>query len=552
DKGENLPVWDDEFYLEAHRGTYTSKGDLKKLNRKGELLYRDAEILSSLAFAKGMDYSMEELNKGWKLLLLNQFHDTLPGSHVPEAVPDMYRDYEELYAIGESVKKRALGYLVSRMTGNFGFTVFNTLSWDRRSVVSIPWTEEAGSVCLGGEHLSCQKKGDQLFFDPSSLPSMGWISGNVSSEKAESENSVKEIPGGIETEFYRIEWDSRGWLKSVYDKENNRQVLQGRGNELLVFEDDPGKNFGAWDIASHYNEYSYDVNLVRNWTLRENGPVFAELEAEWSVLDSKIVQTMRVFRNHRSIEFDTFADWQNSKKLLKTSFDLAVRSRRATYDLPFGHIERTTHSNTSWDQARFEVCGHKWADLSEGDYGVALMNDCKYGYDAQDNILRLSLLRSPVKPDKTSDIGEHRFSYALLPHKGIWQQGAVDRRAYEFNIPPVSEVNTGERASDNRGGAVLPPEYSFLNLKGEGQIVEALKPSEDGRSLILRSFDSHNTHTRTAVHINHKLAACQSTDLLEQAEETLYVQDNEIDLLFSPMEIKTCRLELSVENSGES
>ena len=231
---------------------------------------------------------------------------------------------------------------------------------------------------------------------------------------------------------------------------------------------------------------------------------------------------------------------QTARKLLKVAFPLQIRSRTATYDLPFGHIERATHRNTGWEQAKYEVCGHKWADMSEGDYGVALLNDCKYGYDARENMLRLSLIRSPIRPDATSDIGQHEFTYSLLPHAGGWREAQVDRRAYELNIPTLA---VPIEPAANEPSANLPATQSLVAIESRSLIVETLKQVEEGTGLILRTFDSHGTHGKSKFTVAAKLDEVAETNLLEEDPQTVTLTDpHGFSASYTPYEIKTHRL----------
>jgi alpha-mannosidase len=552
DKINQLPVWDDELYLEAHRGTYTTKGDLKRQNRKVELLYRDAEILSSLAWLYGAPRLQDKLNEGWKHILLNQFHDTLPGTHKSAGKPDIKRDYQVAFEIGESVRQDSISFIISNLDQNDAekndLLLFNTLSWQRNALVEIDQTEEASSICIdGGPSLAVQHyKGHTWFRAPALLP-LGWtvaafevesiIATRMTAKIRKQDQGLKQI----ETSLYHIEFDLEGKLARLYDKNHDREVLSAAGNQFQVFEDDPGYKFSAWDIAYHIGEYKYPVLQTSPWQLVSNGPIFAVLSSRWQVLNSTIEQEMWLYADDPRIDFHTRVIWRDHQKLLKVAFPLNVRARTAAYDLPFGHIDRATHRNTSWEQAKFEVCAHKWADLSEGDYGVALLNDCKYGYDARENVLRLSLLRSPVRPDALSDQGAHEFIYALLPHKGSWRQAHVARKAYEFNIPPIA-VEIGKDKSDQN--PTIPATQSILKTDSESLIVETLKQAETENALVLRTFDSHGCHAKPAFSSAMKLKNVVETDLLEENPCSVKMKDQKHFVTdYTPYEIKTHRLD---------
>jgi alpha-mannosidase len=320
-------------------------------------------------------------------------------------------------------------------------------------------------------------------------------------------------------------------------------VLSAPGNVFQVFEDDPGYKFSAWDIAYHFETYRYPVQQTAPWQLAANGPLFAVFTSSWQVLRSTIEQEMWLYADDPRLDFHTRLVWRDKQKLLKVAFSLAVRTRRATYDLPFGNIERATHRNTSWEQAKFEVCGHKWADLSEGDYGTALLNDCKYGYDARENVLRLSLLRSPVRPDKESDQGAHEFTYSLLPHAGGWRQAHVDRRAYELNIPALAAKIVKDEANPQSS---IPATQALLETDSRSLLVETLKQAETGEALVLRTFDSHGCHAKTPFSFAKNLSGVAETDLLEENPQAVGLTGRRSFVArYMPYEIKTHRLEFS-------
>jgi len=554
EKQDILPVWDDELYLEAHRGTYTTKGDLKWQNRKAEILYRNAEILSVFATLFGATPVQADLNEGWKFVLLNQFHDTLPGTHRPETVPDIKQDYDNAFAIGEQYHQQALNYLVAHMDFGddiFNTVVFNTLGWERSDLAQVLLDTTATHIKFAdGTQSPVQHYNGRACFQLTDAPSMGWLAGQLidSQPKSDEDTATVSFDGTvIDSPYYRIHLNVAGQLEQIRDKRNERDVLASAGNVFQVFEDNPGRKFSAWDIAYHFETYQHEVRQTVPWTLVENGALFAVFRAEWQVLNSTIQQEMWLYVDSPRIDFHTRANWQDSRKLLKAAFPLNIRSKTATYDLPFGHIERPTHRNTSWEQAKFEVCGHKWADMSEGDYGVALLNDCKYGYDAHENVLRLSLLRSPIRPDDTSDIGEHQFSYALLPHAGNWRDAQVDRRAYEFNMPSIAQsVDTTSTAQ-----AMIPPVHSVLSVDAPNVIIEALKQSEDKTGLILRTFDSHGSRRVVRINANMILSDIHETDLMEQSiPDASTIDPQDITIRYDPYEIKTHYLDTESQDDA--
>jgi alpha-mannosidase len=537
-KEKELAVWDDELYLEAHRGTLTSKGDLKWQNRKAEFLYRNAEIISSIAYVLGGDALQEQLNEGWKLVLLNQFHDTITGSHSPAGVPDIKADYDRAFSIGEEVLQEGLSWIAEGVGSSL---VFNTLSWKRDDLLEIctaSGERETGGI--GKADLDCPLKGfrsirmlgelfplqyycGKAYTALSNLPSLGWHA--ITLEEGElkwDDTLIQKSDTCFETPLYTISFDVDGRIASLWDKGGMRELLFGPGNDFQLFEDDPGYKFSAWDIAYHLEEYSHPVGLASPWHVVANGPHFAVLAGSFQANESIIDQEIWFYQKNRRIDFKTRVDWKERKKMLKVAFPLALRSRHASYDLPFGYIERPTHSNTSWEEAKFEVCGHKWADISEANYGVSLINDSKYGYDARENQLRLSLLRGPVRPDPDSDIGEHHFTYAILPHQGDWRAGGTVRSAYELNCPPIffdvgqdhlcHGKNQPTRQKENREeerrgkAASLPHSFSFLESDTEAVLIETIKKAEDSQALIIRAYEGWGGSTAASINLDPEVS----------------------------------------------
>jgi alpha-mannosidase len=428
---------------------------------------------------------------------------------------------------------------------NNDLLVFNTLSWQRDTLVEIPSRKNSQSIRNGTQdQLLVQNYNGKSYAWIPRIPSLGWMTTDLDNAKTnDTSETAHFLENVIETNHYRIEINDDGNFARIYDKANDHEVLSAPGNLFQVFDDDPGHKFSAWDIAYHFEEYEYSVHQESAWQLAANGPLFAVFTSSWRVLDSTIEQEMWLYAENRRIDFHTKLVWQDSRKLLKVAFPLEIRTKTATYDLPFGHIERATHRNTTWEQAKFEVSGHKWADLSEGDYGVALLNDCKYGYDARENVLRLSLLRSPVRPDCGSDQGEHEFTYALLPHAGNWRHAQVDRKAYEFNIPAFAVMLPEGKFEDQ---SWIPKNLSFLKINSPSLVVETLKQAEDGDGIVLRTFDSHGCHKKVGFKTASNLDKIFDTDLLEESPMSIPPQNpNSFTIGYSPYEIKTHRLEFS-------
>ena len=546
---ESLPVWRDELYLETHRGTYTTQARLKKRNRKAEILYRNAEAMSAQANLLGLGYPSEDLHEGWKLILKNQFHDILPGSHVTQAFHDAIRDYDTVFAIGDRVLTSALNHIASQISHEAsrppGVVVFNMQPWQRTDVVDVEFETtsessfrivDAKGHCVPFQVLSRGDGRVRVLIQACAVPPMGYMVYRIAPGQPDVSTPFRVGDASIENGFFRLRIGENGTISEIYDKKNNREVLEPgkRGNRFQLFEDMPGR-YAAWDIVPMYKDREYGIPPVERSEVIETGPVRLVLQQERSFMSSTMVQRIVLHRSLPRIDFETEIEWRERDRLLKTGFPANVNAMRATYDISYGYIERPTHFNTSWDAAKFEVCGHLWADISEGDYGVSLLNDGKYGHDIYGNHMRLTLLRGPQHPDPTADLGHHSFTYSLYPHPGDWRQAETPRRAWELNDPLVA-VPLG------RGDGDLEPTGSFLSIDNDHVMISALKMAEDGDGLILRLYEDQNRRGRVNVTVALAPSGAVECDLYEDEIGRVDIGSGSLCLDISPFEVRTFKL----------
>ncbi|HQD38937.1 MAG: alpha-mannosidase [Firmicutes bacterium] len=537
--GKELPVWDDELYLELHRGTLTSQAATKRNNRKSELLLRDVEAWSLISnLAGGVDYPQAELEKYWKLVLLNQFHDILPGSSITEVYQDSEEQYREVKQWGEKAVDAALAELAAGvMLPQRGLVVFNSLGWQRRDLIALPWQEEYADkhlTDLSGRPLQVQvvnEGGEEKLLVEVEAPPFGYNSYLWQEGKTEpAERKLKVAPGELENDFFKITLNDKGQLTSVYDKTLAQEVLAGPGNLLEVYEDKPLAH-DAWDIDAFHMQKRYVVDELIEAKVEEEGPIRGVLKLVWKFLDSTITQRLVIYSSKKQIDFQTEVDWHQQNLLLKAAFPVEVRARMATYDIQFGTLQRPTHWNTSWDFARFEVCGHKWADLSEQNWGVSLLNDCKYGYQIKDNWLRLTLIKSATYPDPEADQGFHQFTYSLYPHKGTAAEGGTVRAGYELNVPLRYSFTDGKGSWDSHG--------TFLTLEPENIIVETIKQAEDSDALIVRLYESAGARGQGTLNFIHDIASAKEVNLLEEPIGEAEFSGSELKFSYAPYQVKT-------------
>ena len=342
----------------------------------------------------------------------------------------------------------------------------------------------------------------------------------------------------MENEFFKINVDNSGAICSIYDKKVEREILTegGYGNVLQIFEDRPARE-SAWNIDIEYQKKSWIVNEVKSIEVREVSAIKGVLRVVKTFNKSKIVQDITIYASTPRIDFHTQVEWQETEKLLKAAFDVDVLSPYATYEIAFGSIRRPTHWNTSWDKAKFEVPAHKWADLSEGGYGVSILNDCKYGYDIKDNIMRITLLKAPVYPDPVADKGTHEFIYSLYPHMGDWINGNVVNAGYELNVPlkaVCAEMSTQK--------AKLPPITSFIQVNKLNVVVDSLKAAEDGDGLIMRLYESSGKREKVRINTILDIVSVTECNLMEEDEKQVDLKDGEMVINIKPYEIITLRL----------
>ncbi|MDH7602851.1 MAG: alpha-mannosidase [Armatimonadota bacterium] len=537
----DLPEWVGELYLELHRGTYTTQAKNKRFNRKAELLYRDAEILSSIADGFGLPYPYDTLHREWQRILCNQFHDVLPGSSVRAVYEDTDKMYPEILAVGESVASSAVDKISERVdTDGPGeaVVVVNTLPWDRRDVacVELPGQGEYAVLDPEGKEVRSQVDGQKIRF-AAEVPSVGYaVYRLVKRKPTEDRNEILVSSEILENRFFRIRLDSDGLITSIIEKTTGREVVpQGeRANLLQLFEDKPN-DFDAWDIDLYYDDKWEDITGLERLDVVETGPVCGAVRLERKFGKSRIKQTIRIYADVPRIDFETWVDWHEDHKCLKAAFPVDVNTSKARYEIQFGSVERPTHTNTSWDLARFEVCAHKWADVSEEGFGVSLMNDCKYGHHTKGNVMRLTLLRSPKDPDETADMGEHEFTYALMPHGGSFVEAETVRRAYELNVP--LRVRTAQSSPGE-----LPKVCSFISVDAPNVVLETVKRAEKEDAVILRFYECHNRRAHVNVSLRLPFRTVHECDLMERSICEVLSDGASFSFDIKPFEIKTFKL----------
>ncbi len=540
-KSKDLPVWSGELYLEIHRGTYTSQANNKKFNRVSEFLLRDAEWLA--CFAPGVTYPAEKLEDAWKLVLLNQFHDIIPGSSVREVYEQSDAEYAQVFEAGSDVissSLKAIGEKLDTSNMTRPYALFQNASVITQS--SLDWADKpvVQSIATADEWLPVQvveEFGERKLIFPTPYGALGTVcSADFLDQPSPEKFRLKAGARKIENNELAVRFDAHGNITSIQSLEDGTEFVQpgALANMFQLLEDKP-LFWSAWDIDIYAFETAQDLIKSESFEIVEKGPVRVAVEIVKRFSKSTIRQRISLGPTP-GVRFDTEIDWHEEDKLLKVAFPLNVNSLRASYEIQFGHVERPTHMNTSWDLARFEVPAQKWVDVSEADQGVALINDAKYGYDCQGNILRMSLLRAPKAPDPECDMGVHRFSYVLMPHFGPLNHAGVVQAAYAHNAP----LRAVPLKASEGAATALPP---FAACDDRNIIIETVKRAEDGKGIIVRLYECHNARGIAELAMGYPPKSVYRCDLEENILEEVDVVDGLVTFSYRPFEIQTFRIE---------
>jgi len=521
-----FPTWVGELYLERHQGTFTTQARNKWYNRRMEQALREMEWAAVLAgILHGSAYPAKQLDAIWKETLLYQFHDILPGSSIKRVYDESLARYQQMLTEvndATAAYDQRLARLVDTTGMHKPVVVRNSLSWERTDWVRVgrKWLRVA-------------------------VPPMGYATTDAAAATEIPELTAK--PDCLENDLLRVRFNRDGSIASIYDKHARREVIaKGEsGNRLALYQD----NGDAWDFPMDYADRTPRHPELVSSEARLDGPR-AIVKQTYRIGYSEIVQEVILTAGSRRLDFATrILHWRESGTMLRTSFPVAIHAESAAFEIQFGHVRRPTHRNTTWDLARDEVPAHKWADLSQRDYGVALLNDSKYGHKIKGNVIDLNLLRSAVYPRPTTtavpapgepdhnytDQCDHQFTYSLYPHEGDHVAGGVARAAYELNIPLRA-------VAAEPGPGALPPAASFLQIDAPNVIIEAVKKAEDSDAAIIRMYEAHGASARATLRFGFPVETVEEVNLMEQGPRALRMGRGGVKLEFGPFEIKTLRV----------
>ncbi len=561
-----LPVWNDELYFEYHRGVFTTQAQHKRNMRESEERMLNAEKLASLAWLSGDAYPNTELTEAWKKVLFNQFHDLAAGSGIGVIYRDAQRDYDSVRLVTEQVSSEASRTLEQQIDtrshdGGVPVLVMNPLAWDRTDLVTadvqLPASPNGPIAVVNSEGkpqtfqvLSRNPALNtyQLLIEANDVPSLGYRMFQVIPGERTAGTDLKANGLTLENAALRLSVDSKtGCISSLYDKRSKFEFIasNGCGNELIAFKDTP-KDYDAWNIDSDFEQQFTKLDAADSVKLIEQGPLRATIRVVRTWQHSKFVQDISLYAGLDRVDIHNEFDWHESHILLKAAFPLAASSGEATYEIPYGAIERPTTRNNRFEAAKFEVPALRWADLGDGNHGLSLINESKYGYDGKGNVLRLSLLRAPTWPDPEADRGHHSFSYSLYPHAGDWKQALTVRRGYEFNYRLTA------MQVQSHSGTLLPV-HSFVGIKQDNVVLTALKKAEDSDALLLRVYEWAGKSGNVQITVPKGATAAHLTNLMEESEggAMAVTPSSEVTFPVHPYEIVSVRVDYGKKSHGQ-
>ncbi len=509
-KKGNLPVWEKELYLELHRGTYTSQAKNKRNNRKCEFAYGHLESLRLLGRELvGQAYPKTRLDRAWKTLLTNQFHDIIPGSSIGEVYRNSDCDYAQLFATENELKNETLSLLTQGVQTDKTALVFNP----------------HGRIWSG----NASYDGKTYYFE--NVPAKGYKAFHL----PKTSNRVRVDGKIMENDYYKIVFDEHYEIESLFDKKRCRELVQAgeRCNRLRTYEDMTLK-YDAWELDSTYKNKYWDIVSVENVTVKDDGAKKGVC-IERKYLSCTLKQTVWLHENVARVDFETEIDWNVEHVLLKALFPLNVETDEITCDIQFGNVKRTTKPQTEWEKAKFEFCAQKYVDLSEENFGVALLNDCKYGHNAENGTIGLTLLKCATYPDHEADKGKHVFTYSLYAHDGKQDAASVVWQAYDLNAPLYAIP--AQKAAN--GG--LPEEYSLLSCDSENVIAETAKRAENNDDIVVRLFECLGKESEANLTLGFVAREAYITDLMENPTQRIELNGNRVSVCLHPFEIVTLR-----------
>jgi alpha-mannosidase len=567
----NIPTWDGELYFQYHRGVQTTQSEEKRGNRQNEELVLNAEKVASIDTLFGAAYPQQNLDSAWKDILFNQFHDILPGSGIAINYVDAARRYAVASRIDRDIIQTGLSDIASRVI-SYGVSVliFNPLSWTRTGEVEFEvqfpnGENKVGAIGPDGNPLPIEVLDSnwrtgrlRVRLLATNVPALGYELVQLVPQATlpSAKLWLKATADSLENKFVRLKVDPKtGCITSLIDKSSNTEALalpvqsEGSpaaspeglpcGNLLQAFVDKP-KRWDAWNIDADFVKQHWDLMQADEVKLVENTPLRAVIRVKHHFQKSTFVQDITLYPGIPRVDVHMQADWHEQHVLLKVAFPVSARSDKATFEIPYGSVERPTTRNTPAEQAQFEVPALRWADISDAIHGFSLLNDSKYGYDAKDNVLRLSLLRSPTWPDPETDQGQHEFTYSLYPHGGTWREAMTVRQGYELNYPLMTQTTA-------KHPGMMMPQHSFFSTTQDNVIITAIKKAAADNALIVRFYEWAGKKGDVVLQLPTTATQAWETNLMEVTPVPLQLDStgNAVTVPTNPYEIKTVKVQFA-------
>ena len=538
---DNLPIWDDELYLEKHRGTYTTQAKLKKYNRQIEFLLINTEMLYSLAHIKGINYEVD-FAKLWKVLLKNQFHDILPGSCIREVYNEAINDYKKLENKLMNIKNKIFKSLTKDLSNNSNqLYVFNPYSFIMDNLIALKKNNldnKFNSIDIDGKKYPIQSDNKYIYFKTNNIMPLEIKNIQLSKNGIQIQNELKSDNYHLENKYLKLSFDKKGRIYSIFDKEKSIEYVEENkyANTLKLY-DDKSTYFDSWDISISEDNKKV-IDQLESIKVKEKGPYFHSILLKRKFYKSTIIQEIKLYKNQRKIDFQTKVKWKQRQQLLKTSFPMNIDNSKALYDLSMGYIERNNHKNDSWSKAKSEVPAHKWINLNNDEISISLLNNCKYGHNITENTIDLTLLKGGIYPDPKADIGDHEFTYALLLSPKPLDIKTIEKNAMQLNNKPLHYIS---KKSENKSETKQKCIKSILDIDHNNIIIDSFKLAENSDSYILRFHEYVGQNTEIKFSFNKNINKIIETDLMENDIEVL-TKTNELKINIRPFEIKTLKI----------
>ncbi len=573
---KHLPVWDGELYFEYHRATLTSMARNKRDNRRSELRLADMEMLYTLASKFGLlEYPKEKFVELWRIVLRNQFHDILPGSSIEDVYKDSAKEYEYVFSEIAKLRDNALVAIASnskKHSNDEELIVFNYNSSSNSNYLRLESNiselmsdnskegSDASFVLQAIEdndmsypEIKVQRTADGAYIAKLDQAASKGFSRYCMKKSSQVESNPKlgtacELPVTIENDYLRLVINEKGRFSSFYDKTVQRElIIRGKEGNRIVSHQTKPHAYDCWDLNSYYKEKFWEIDSLQSAEIVEDGSLRSALKLTYKYQDSIIEEYIYLYHDAARVDLSFDVDWKEHQQMLKLYFPVDIHSHEATYEIQYGHVKRATHYNTSWDRARFEVCCHKWLDFAEDNYGVAVINDSKFGVGIHDQEIGLTMLKAGIYPNPNADIEKHHFAYSIRPHRADFRQASIIDAAYSFNNPAEYIVISDNEAT---GSNELPLRYELAATDNKNVVVEVVKKSEDGDDDIIRVYEAFGRRSRTRLEFACDYTSVEEVSMSEDSSEyidsfkeitELSLDKNGINFIIRPFEIKTFR-----------